>query len=443
MKYFIQTFGCQMNDNDSSQMAALLSEAGHSRASGAGEADIILVNTCCVRQSAENRAFGYIGSLKGLKEQNPGLIIAVCGCMVQKDGATADFLRRYRHVGLLLGTFALTRLPAHIADYLDRGEVIVDVEENYQSPKNLALPAPGRPDSYKAQVNIIYGCNNYCSYCIVPYVRGRERSRAPQQLLAEIRALAQAGVKEVQLLGQNVNAYGKDLTDEGWDFARLLGELDCIDGIKRIRYMTSHPRDFTAELAEIIAASRHICHHFHLPLQSGCDKILAAMNRGYNTAYYAHLLKNIRSFTPEATITSDFIVGFPGETEEDFQQTLDFAADCQLDTAYTFIYSQRSGTPAATMPNQIGPAIKKERLQRLAAIQNPISLALNRRLIDTRQQILVEGASKNNPKRWYGRTDGNKVTVFAYDENRNLKPGDIIPVHITAAQTWNLSGEII
>ncbi|MCL1817122.1 MAG: tRNA (N6-isopentenyl adenosine(37)-C2)-methylthiotransferase MiaB [Clostridiales bacterium] len=443
MKYFIQTFGCQMNENDSSQMDALLYGAGYSPVAAAEEADIIVVNTCCVRQSAENRAVGYIGSLKGLKEQNHGLMIAVCGCMMQKDGVTADFLRRHRHVGLLLGTFALSRLPEHIAAYRDRGEVIVDVEENYQEPENSQLPVLRAPKSYKEQVNIIYGCNNFCSYCIVPYVRGRERSRAPQQILEEIRTLAEAGVKEVQLLGQNVNAYGKDFVEVAWGFARLLRALDGIEGIERIRYMTSHPRDFTPELTETIAASRHICRHFHLPLQSGCDRILAAMNRGYDTNYYARLLENIRSLAPEATITSDLIVGFPGETEEDFRQTLKFVAACQLDAAYTFIYSQRSGTPAAMLPNQVAAEIKKERLQRLAAIQNPISLALNQRMIGAQQEIMVEGPSKNNPTRWSGRTEGNKITVFAYDEGNNLSPGDLVPVRITAAKTWNLSGELL
>jgi len=443
MKYFIQTFGCQMNENDSNHLAGLLREAGYSQTAAAEDAEIIVVNTCCVRQTAENRAFGYIGSLKGLKEQNPDLIIAVCGCMAQKDGAAADFLRRYRHVSLLLGTFALSRLPAHIKTYRDRGEVIVDVEESYKESEDIPFEAPVEQGAYKAQVNIIYGCDNFCSYCIVPYVRGRERSRAPRQILAEINALAKAGVKEVQLLGQNVNAYGKDLSAKDWDFARLLSELDSIEGIERIRYMTSHPRDFTPQLTETIAASRHICRHFHLPLQSGCDKILAAMNRGYNTAYYARLLENIRSLAPEATITSDIIVGFPGETEEDFQQTLDFVAACQLDAAYTFIFSKRDGTPAAELPQQVTAEQKKERLQRLQAIQNPISLALNNCLVGGRQKIMVEGASKNNPKRWYGRTEGNKIAVFAYDQSQGLKPGDIVKLSITAAQTWNLSGEIL
>jgi tRNA-2-methylthio-N6-dimethylallyladenosine synthase len=396
-----------------------------------------------VRQSAENRALGYIGSLKGLKEQKPGLIIAVCGCMVQKDGATADFLRRYRHVGLLLGTFALARLPRHIAAYRDRGEVIVDVAEDYREQENTPLPVHGVAESYRARVNIIYGCDNFCSYCIVPYVRGRERSRAPRRIIEQIRALAEAGVKEVQLLGQNVNAYGKGLAETGWNFARLLAELDGIEGIERIRYMTSHPRDFTPALTETIAASRHICRHFHLPLQAGCDKILAAMNRSYDTGYYARLLENIRSLAPQATITSDLIVGFPGETEQDFQQTLDFVAACQLDAAYTFIYSQRSGTPAAALPQQVAPEIKKERIQRLAALQNPISLALNRRLIGTRQEIMAEGVSKNDPARWCGRTGGNKIAVFAYDGTLNIKPGDLLPLHITAAQTWNLSGDLL
>jgi len=441
MNFFIQTFGCQMNESDSSQIASLLRGAGYNPADRAEEADLIAVNTCCVRQSAENRALGYIGSLKGLKAQKPDLIIAVCGCMAQKEGAAADFLRRYRHVGLILGTFALARLPEYIAAYRDRGEVIVDVAEN--PPQTTDLPAPCAKDGYKAQVNIIYGCDNFCAYCIVPYVRGRERSRAPQQILAEVRALAQAGVKEVQLLGQNVNAYGKDLTGEGWDFARLLSELDSMEGLARIRYMTSHPRDFTLKLAETIARSRHICQHFHLPLQSGCDRILAAMHRGYDTAYYSRLLEMVRALAPEATITSDLIVGFPGETDDDFQQTLDFVSECQFDAAYTFLYSQRSGTPAAALPLQVAAEVKKQRLQTLMARQNPISLERNKRLIGSKQVILVEGISKNDPAQWYGRTDGNKITVFAPHSKNDLKPGEMLALQISGAQTWNLQGECV
>ncbi|MCL1816236.1 MAG: tRNA (N6-isopentenyl adenosine(37)-C2)-methylthiotransferase MiaB [Clostridiales bacterium] len=443
MKYFIQTFGCQMNDSDSNLMDASLSQAGYSRATAAEKADIIVVNTCCVRQTAENRAFGYIGSLKCLKEQKPHLIIAVCGCLVQKEGSLAGFLNRYRHVSLLLGTFAFARLPEYIEDYRSRGEVIIDVAEDYEAHPYSYLPALSPVNNYRSQISIILGCNNYCSYCIVPYVRGRERSRKPWQILEEAQALVRAGVKEVQLLGQNVNAYGKDIVDLNWDFARLLHELDKTAGIERIRYMTSHPRDFSLKLIETIAAAQHICHHFHLPLQSGCDKILSAMNRGYDTAYYAQLLENIRSHMPQATITSDLIVGFPGETEEDFQQTLDFLAVCQFDTAYTFLYSQRSGTPAATLPLQVAAEVKKERIQRLMSVQNHISLAQNQQLIGAKQEIMVEGASKNNPMRWSGRTRGNKIVVFDYKAGKNIQAGDLLMLRITAAQTWNLSGEII
>ncbi|MCL1975288.1 MAG: tRNA (N6-isopentenyl adenosine(37)-C2)-methylthiotransferase MiaB [Firmicutes bacterium] len=443
MKYFIKTFGCQMNDNDSNSISALLYQAGYSASTVVEEADIIIVNTCCVRESAENRAFGYIGSLKSLKEQKPALIIAICGCMAQKNGVAADLLRRYQHVGLILGTFAIPRLPKHLSTYRDRVGVIVDVEEVFSEPAHTPLPPPGKTAAFKAQINIIYGCDNYCTYCIVPYVRGREHSRQPQHIMEQVQALIKTGVKEIQLLGQNVNAYGKDFSDKEWNFARLLRELDALDGIERIRYMTSHPRDFNAELIETIASAKHICHHFHLPLQSGCDKILAAMNRGYDTEYYASLLKNIRSLMPNSTITSDLIVGFPGETDEDFQQTLDFIARIRLDAAYTFIYSQRSGTLAASLPSQVQPQLKKERLQSLTAIQNPISLNINEDLIGKTQKILVEGASKNNPACWYGRTDGHKIAVFIYDEQAGLKPGDITQVRIVAAQTWNLSGELL
>jgi len=429
-----------MNENDSVFIASLLQSAGYSKAESMAEADIIVVNTCCVRQSAENKAFGYIGSLKRFKEKNADVVIAVCGCMVQKDGNAAAFLHKARHVGILCGTFAISRLPEYIAEYQGRGEVIVDIEQNHQQPEALPIDTRFTEYSYKVQVNIIYGCDNFCTYCIVPYVRGRERSRAPQHILDEVRALAKAGVREVQLLGQNVNSYGKDLAEDSWDFARLLQELDEIEELRRIRYMTSHPRDFSAELVDVVVDSRHICHHFHLPLQAGCDKILAAMNRGYNTAYYGRLLEIIRQKTPNATITSDLIVGFPGETEQDFQQTLDFVAHCQFDTAYTFLYSERSGTPAAQMPQQLSAEVKKERLQRLMTIQNPISLHHNQKLIGQTQNILVEGPSKNRNDHWYGRNDGNKIVVFPYIADSGIEAGSIIPIEIRQAQTWNLYG---
>ena len=439
----MKTFGCQMNENDSAFISSLLQNAGHSKAISTEEADIIVVNTCCVRQNAENKAFGYIGSLKRLKEKNADVVIAVCGCMVQKDGNTEAFLKKARHVGILCGTFAISRLPEYIEEYRGRGEVIVDIQQNYEQPGARQIFPHIDGKSYKAQVNIIYGCDNFCAYCIVPYVRGRERSRAPQQIIEEVQLLVRAGVKEVQLLGQNVNSFGKDFADNSCDFARLLQILDEIEGLRRIRYMTSHPRDFSTELVDVVVNSRHICHHFHLPLQAGCDKILLAMNRGYNTAYYGRLLEKIRQKTPNATITSDLIVGFPGETEQDFRQTLDFVAACQFDAAYTFLYSERSGTPAAQMPDQVNAEVKKERLHRLMSIQNPISLRHNQKLIGQTQNILVEGPSKNKSDHWYGRNDGNKIVVFPYIDNSGIEAGRFITVQILQAQTWNLYGEAI
>jgi tRNA-2-methylthio-N6-dimethylallyladenosine synthase len=441
MNFYLKTFGCQMNDHDSNLIAALLENAGHQACEVLEEADIIVVNTCCVRQSAEDRALGFIGSIKSLKESKPELVIVVCGCMSQQE-QTAELLRsKYHHIGIIIGTFAAAFLPQYIETYAATGRTIVDIAERYDS-LGQASPCSGlEPDAdYKARVNINFGCNNYCSYCIVPYVRGRERSRQPEEILDEINRLAAAGVREVQLLGQNVNSYGKDFEAgaEGWNFARLLTAVSNIGGIERIRYMTSHPRDFDRQLAETISILPKVCHHYHLPVQSGSDRLLALMNRGYATDEYLRKLALIRKLTPDAAITTDIIVGFPGESEEDFHHTLDFLREAHFDAAYTFIYSRRSGTKAAEMPGHLEPEIKKERLQLLMATQNPISLAQNKKLVGTLQQVMVEGASRTHPEMTSGRNDGNKIVVFP--RRPGLRPGDLVTIKITAAQTWNLSG---
>ncbi|MBQ1501364.1 MAG: tRNA (N6-isopentenyl adenosine(37)-C2)-methylthiotransferase MiaB [Firmicutes bacterium] len=438
MKYFIKTFGCQMNENDSLLIGALLKNDGHSQVSSADEAEVIVINTCCVRQSAENRALGFLGSIKHLKDQKPELIIAVCGCMIQKDGVAEMLQQKYRHVGIIIGTFAAALLPAYIRKYAEDGQRIINVAEDYDVPP---LEAPRRrPDSYKAQVNINFGCNNFCSYCIVPYVRGRERSRLPQNIMDEIRSLAGQGIKEVQLLGQNINSYGKDLPELGYNFARLLKEVASVDGLKRIRFMTSHPRDFSHELAETIAAEPKICGHIHLPVQSGSDRILKLMNRGYDIETYLEKLNWIRKLMPDAAVTSDLIVGFPGETEEDFGDTLDFLKKADLDAAYTFIYSQRSGTPAAEMPGQISDEEKRSRLLRLTEVQDALSLAHNNKLIGSLQEIMVEGQSKNSPQNMSGRTEGNKIVIFR--KERDIAPGTLLKIKIVSAQTWNLVGKL-
>lgn len=440
MQFFIHTFGCQMNENDSRLLAGLLQNAGYSPIETAADADIIIVNTCCVRQNAENRALGYIGSLKHLTASRRRIIV-VCGCMAQKRESAELFQRSYRHVSILIGTFAASRLPRYIQEFQATGEPIVDVEERYDNQELLRADSQTAIENhYRAQVNINYGCNNFCSYCIVPYVRGRERSRLLPDILGEVRGLVANGVREVQLLGQNVNSYGKDLPAGQGDFADLLTELNQVDGLLRIRYMTSHPRDFDRRLAQRIASLDKVCRHFHLPLQAGSDKLLQAMNRGYSCDYYWKLLAMLRELFPTASFTSDLIVGFPGETEADFQQTLDFVAACRFDAAYTFLFSRRPSTPAALLPEQVEEDVKKERLQRLMAVQEPISLAKNRQLLGQILPVMAEGESKNDPAAFSGRTDGNKLVIFPAGL---CQPGQVLPLRITEAQTWTLRGELV
>ena len=442
MKYYIETFGCQMNDSDSVLISGILQQSGHHKTENINDAQIIIVNTCCVRQSAENKIMGFLGNLKHHKQA----IIVACGCMVQKEGTVEKLTKSYNHVGILLGTFSLAKLPVYIEEYLAFGKKIIDVEERYDLGDLSKVHAemcdiPQQEEKYRAQISIIYGCNNFCSYCIVPYVRGRERSRAPELVLHDVHQAVQNGAKEIQLLGQNVNSYGNDLSED-WDFAAILQEINKIEGIERIRYMTSHPRDFNSRLLDAIARSEKVCRHFHLPLQSGCDKILDSMNRGYKCDDCLHLIEEIRATFPSCSITTDLIVGFPGETEANFTETLDFLSQLRLDAAYTFIYSVRSGTPAAKMTGQVSAAEKKSRLQRLMDRQNPISLYQNQKLVGTTMPIMIEGTSKNNDNTLSGRTDCNKIVLCSMPKDEAIKPGDIIDMKITAAKTWTLYGEI-
>jgi len=439
MKYFIRTFGCQMNDSDSVFMGKLLQKAGYPQAATLEEAEIVVINTCCVRQSAENKISSFIGNLKKPKKEGQLRLIVVCGCMVQKEGNVEKFLKQANHVDILIGTFAMGKLPQYVGQFLATGQKIIDIEEKYDDgdlAKEKSCYSGEGECPLTAQISIIYGCNNYCSYCIVPYVRGRERSKDPFQIIDEVKQLAVCGCKEVQLLGQNVNSYGYDLNN-GWDFKRLLQELNDIDGLARIRYMTSHPKDFSLDLVDAIARLPKVCRHFHLPLQSGCDKILSAMNRGYTTAYYRKLLLHIRSVYPDASITTDLIIGFPGETDKDFAETLGFVRECAFDAAYTFLYSPRSGTPAAEITEQVSPEIKKIRMQSLMDVQNPISLANNQKLIGKILPVLIEGTSKTNKDFLTGHSDTNKIVIV----KGHAQIGQISDIRITEAQTWNLFGE--
>lgn len=438
MKFFVKTFGCQMNEHDSEIIAGVMASAGYQQAEDIGGADIVIVNTCCIRESAENKIWGFIGNLKNLKDHKPGMILAVVGCMMQQNTISEMLHRRGRHLDIVLGTYQQHRLPEYVSRILAGEKQIVDIsEDNRDFPDSLPTM---RVNDLSAQVNIMYGCNNFCSYCIVPYVRGRERSRDFGAILAEVRELAAAGVREVMLLGQNVNSYGKDLRRatpdaDVPDFAAVLRAVSEIEGIERIRYMSSHPRDFSAELADVIATLPKVRAYCHLPLQSGSDRVLRAMNRGYDTAAYYAILERIRRHTPDVVITTDLIVGFPGETGEEFAETLDFVAKCRFDAAYTFLYSPRSGTPAARMDGQIAEREKKERLARLTAVQNAVSLDINRGYTGRTVDVLVEGPSKNNPDLMTGRTPGNKIVICRGDMGM---VGQTVPLTITEAKTWHL-----
>ncbi len=396
-------------------------------------ADVIILNTCCVRESAEKKIYGKIGEIKHLKEQKPNLILGITGCMSQKEGD--NIFKKAPHVDFVLGTNKMHDLPAVLEEiYTSRGQHITKLAGDHEMPP---IVEPAENDSLFAYVPIMYGCNNFCTYCIVPYVRGRERSRAPKDIVLEIKKMVKNGVREVMLLGQNVNSYGKDRNDA--DFADLLAMIDKIEGIQRIRYMTSHPRDLTDKVIDTIKNSKHICDHFHLPVQYGTDKMIKAMNRGYTISYYRELISKIRAKFPNASFTTDLIVGFPGETQEDFEQMLDFLKEIRYDAAYTFLYSKRSGTPAAKMENQVPQNIKKERLHKLMEIQNEISLQINEKMLGKTVEVMVEGPSKTDESVYTGHSTNNKIILW---KHKNEQIGDLVKVKITHPQTWVLKGEL-
>ncbi|TCL58307.1 tRNA-i(6)A37 thiotransferase enzyme MiaB [Hydrogenispora ethanolica] len=438
-QYFITTFGCQMNVHDSEVLAGLLGKMGYSQAASPEEADLILLNTCCVRENAENRLYGHIGNLKTLKERNPNLIIGVCGCMVQQPSEVAKIQETYKHVDLVFGTHNVHQLP-ELLDKIRTSQSRVFEVWDSEGEIHEGLPTK-RDDPHKAWVTVMYGCNNYCSYCIVPYVRGRERSRRPAEIRQEIKELVESGVKEVTLLGQNVNSYGLDFPERDWNFAKLLQEIASGTGIPRIRFQTSHPKDLSDELIETMAASRQICRHLHLPVQAGSSRVLERMNRKYTKESYEALVAKIKARLPEIALTTDIIVGFPGETEADFEETLDLVRKIRYDGAFTFIYSPRIGTPAAAMPDQVPETVKKQRLEQLIAIQNQISLEKNREFIGTLTELLIEGPSEKNPVVWSGRNSQNKLVHFK--PVAHIHPGDLVAARITNAQTFTLEAELL
>jgi tRNA-2-methylthio-N6-dimethylallyladenosine synthase len=436
-KYFITTFGCQMNVHDSEVMAGILESIGYEAAASPEAADLILLNTCCVRENAENRTFGHVGNLKALKEQNPGLVIGICGCMVQQPTVEEKIRTSYPFVDLVFGTHNLHRLPELLQQLAVTNSRVIEVWDN-EGEIHEGLPVK-REEQFRAWVTIMYGCNNFCSYCIVPYVRGRERSRTPEVILGEIRELVATGVKEVTLLGQNVNSFGKDLPD-GWNFARLLQEIARTE-IERIRFQTSHPKDLSEELITVMAAEKKISRHLHLPFQAGSSRILKLMNRHYTKEAYEALAAKIQQRVPGIALTTDIIVGFPGETDADFADTLELVSKVRFDGAFTFIYSPRVGTPAAALADQVPETVKKERLLQLIELQNRISFEKNQALIGTLHEILIEGTSEKNANIWSGRTMQNKLVHFK--PTFRVKPGDLAVVRIIAAKTFTLEGELL
>ena len=425
------TYGCQMNVADSERMAGLLKQIGYVLTDELDAADLILINTCCVRATAEEKVFGQIGRFKALKRLKPDLILGVAGCMAQKEGA--NLIKRAPHVDFVLGTGQSSEV-ARVVQSLERER------KHFVDTSNVSgeIPAevfPLRGGQVTTFVPIMYGCDNFCTYCIVPHVRGRERSRKPEEIFAEVKQAVAEGFKEITLLGQNVNSYAGGMT-----FAQLLGAVDKISGVERLRFMTSHPKDLSDELIAAIAGGKNICEHIHLPVQYGSDKILRRMNRVYTVEKYLRLVEKIRAAIPLVSLTTDLIVGFPGETDADFSETLEFLRAVRFDAAFTFIYSKRSGTPAATFDNQIDDALKHRRLDALMKLQNEISLEKNRGLVGSVVEVLVEGASKTAEKIFTGRTRANKLVLFAHGTER---AGDLVDVKISQAQTWLLKGDVL
>ncbi|KJS14855.1 MAG: dimethylallyladenosine tRNA methylthiotransferase [Peptococcaceae bacterium BRH_c4b] len=435
-KYLIITFGCQMNEHDAEVMAGTLEQLGYINTDDREEADIILINTCCVRETAENKVYGLLGRLRKLKEKNHELIIAIGGCMTQQEETALKIKQRFSHVDLIFGTHSLHELPDLIRKIeAKRSRLLIHKREHQGVFENLPIK---RGPGIKAWVPVTYGCNNFCTYCIVPYVRGRERSRKPVDICSDIDKLARAGFQEVTLLGQNVNSYGKDLGNT--DFADLLSRVNAIDGITRIRFMTSHPRDFTGSLIKAVTGLDKVCEHIHLPVQAGSDTILKAMNRGYSREYYFELVQTIRSHIPGVSLTTDIMAGFPGETEADFEETLELLEKIRFDGAFTFVYNVREGTPAAKMPGQVPEEVKSSRIKRLVDLQNAISLQLNQSEVGRLHEVLVDGSNKTNANLLSGRTRTNKLVKFSA---AGKSPGDTVRVLIKSSALTYLEGEIV
>ena len=434
--YYVETFGCQMNVRDSETIRGILDRIGYRESDDKEHADFILFNTCCVREHAEKRLMGNIGALRELKEENPSIIIAVCGCMMQQKDVAKKILRRFQHVSLVFGPNVIFRLPEMLASVLEGSRIAVTSEENFAIAENLPQL---RDNPRSAFVNITYGCNNYCTYCIVPYVRGPERSRDMQDILREMKALTDSGVTEITLLGQNVNSYGKDLPDAS--FAQLLCAANNVPGLKRLRFMTSHPKDLSDDVIRAIAENDHVCHHVHLPVQSGSNAVLKRMNRKYTREQYLEIVNKLREAVPDIEFTTDIIVGFPGETDEQFHETLSLVDEVGFAAAFTFVYSPRAGTPAAKMSDQIPEQVKKQRLQELNALQAKKTVENNSKYIGFEDVLLVEGYDERSGETiLHGKFQNFKMVYFPGEKDLMNR---YVRVRVLSLKNNSLIGEKI
>jgi tRNA-2-methylthio-N6-dimethylallyladenosine synthase len=434
--YAIFTYGCQMNEHDTETMMGIFEAMGYERTEDKLVADVILLNTCAVRENAEDKVFGELGHLKALKVQNPNLILGVCGCMSQEEAVVSRIMQKHPFVDLIFGTHNIHRLPHLLEEAYMCKEMVIEV---WSKEGDIIENLPKKREGMKAWVNIMYGCDKFCTYCIVPYTRGKERSRRPEDVIAEVRDLARQGFKEIMLLGQNVNAYGKDFIDIKYTFANLMDDVHKID-IPRVRFTTSHPRDFDDDLIEVLSKRGNLMEHIHLPVQSGSTEVLKRMSRKYSREDYIKLVAKIKKAIPDVVLTTDIIVGFPGETEEQFAETLSLVNEICFDFAFTYNYSPRSGTPAAEMEDNVPELVKKARLQRLNNAMNELSKKSNEKLRGQLVEVMVEGESKNNPDVLAGRTRTNKLVHFTGSKDLI---GREVAVRVTEAQTWIIKGEIV
>jgi tRNA-2-methylthio-N6-dimethylallyladenosine synthase len=424
-----------MNERDSETIAGMLIKLGYEENRDRNHADVIVINTCSVRENADKRFFGTLGQLKNIKKARPELVVAVCGCMMQQQHVIDALKSKYPWVDLVFGTHNIHEFPSLLSNVIGERQKIVSV---WDEAEDIIEGLPSRrKHSFKAYVNIMYGCNNFCTYCIVPYTRGRERSRSSLAILDEVKTLAKQGVREITLLGQNVNSYR---SDDSLGFADLIRSLNQVEGLDRIRFMTSHPKDISSDLINAYKDCEKLCHHIHLPVQSGSTKVLERMNRKYSKEDYLRIIDNLRAAAPDISITTDIIVGFPGETDQDFEETLDLINKVGYDSAFTFLYSIRRGTPAEKYKDQVSEAIKHERFNRLVDLVNSISLQRNKEMKGKIVDVLAEGKSKTNADLLTGRTDGNKLVNFKAGED---VVGSIVPVFIEEFTTFSLYGKIV